>query len=365
MGINFEAYSNILKDLPQLPNIQVEAPTYFEIAGYPSLENVTSNILKFFLDPNEAHGLGTLFLKSLLLTAKAEIQENDLTNAEVNREVYTEKKYRIDLVVESPNMITGIENKLFANLNNDLDDYYSCLTKKSEGRRVLAVLLTLYPIDARKSTGNFIPITYKQYFDKLLSIIGGDLLKINNRYISFFLEFVRTINHLREENNMVDPAFIEWLEKHHGEVEKLYKQVGELKKELNSKAKRLGSLIDLQGYKEKGIEITQYIYDSFKDNLIGIDLVHDIKTKYFTLAIDTEIEVQEIYMEPWNRSKNSTNIREWLKRYKIPYENNGEKGAIFGKRFKYNDDLQIIQVQLQDLLDKVLKAVLVEKGKNK
>ncbi len=49
---------------------RIERPqTFMEIAGYPHYEDVCSNILKFFMDPEEAHGLRTLVLDAFLASA--------------------------------------------------------------------------------------------------------------------------------------------------------------------------------------------------------------------------------------------------------------------------------------------------------
>ena len=43
-----------------------EPPTLMQIAGFPNWENVYSNILAFFLDTNQDHGFGPLFIRSIL-----------------------------------------------------------------------------------------------------------------------------------------------------------------------------------------------------------------------------------------------------------------------------------------------------------
>jgi hypothetical protein len=52
--------SALLDDFSKLPDRVERGPTLMEIAGYPHYEIVCSNILAFYLDPEEPHGLGTL-----------------------------------------------------------------------------------------------------------------------------------------------------------------------------------------------------------------------------------------------------------------------------------------------------------------
>ena len=50
-----ESATKLLDDSQKLPN-RVERPrTFMEIAGYSHYENVCSNILAFFMDPEEPH----------------------------------------------------------------------------------------------------------------------------------------------------------------------------------------------------------------------------------------------------------------------------------------------------------------------
>jgi hypothetical protein len=367
MELDLVNCSTILVELRSLPKIKAQDLTYFEIAGYPSLENVTSNILSFFLDPNQSHGLNTLFVESLLIATNQDYHIEELIEIEVEREVYTDKKYRIDLVIESQSIIVGIENKLFANLNNDLENYKQHLLKNAGGKRVIPILLTLFPIDSKKNLEGFISVTYEKYFEVLLSSLGKNLLEANNRYISFFLEFIKTINNLTKETNiaMVNPAFINWLSKNQEDVNLLYQQIGEFKKELTKKAKQLGSLINLEGYEESGVKNTQWIWDAFHygKKIMAIDLVHDIETRDFPLAIDTMISASGIYMMLSNRKEKGQVLREWLTLNKIPFDDHGEKKAVYGKRFQYSEDIQLVQKQLQDLSDRVLKAVVEERRK--
>lgn len=190
--IDFEELTIELKKLKNQPKIVDEDPTYFEITGYPYLENVASNILGFFLDPNEAHGFGTLFLESFLSVIKENSSVEDFLEVEVERESYTDKNCRIDIVVKTNNLSLAIENKIYAKLNNDLSHYFDHLRKMSQGRRVFGFLLTLKPMTVPSSAKGFVNVTYENLFTELLNNSGKELLNINNRYFSLFIEFIKT-----------------------------------------------------------------------------------------------------------------------------------------------------------------------------
>ncbi len=89
-----ENATKLLDEFKKLPG-RVERPrTFMEIAGYPHYENACSNILAFFMDPEEPHGLGTLVLDALAVVgdiAAADIGVGG--NVSVEREVVTNKQH--------------------------------------------------------------------------------------------------------------------------------------------------------------------------------------------------------------------------------------------------------------------------------
>ncbi len=63
-SIDFEKLSVALKKATDI-EIKTRVKTFFDVSGFPHYENVISNILAFFFDVNEEHGLKDLWLKSL------------------------------------------------------------------------------------------------------------------------------------------------------------------------------------------------------------------------------------------------------------------------------------------------------------
>ena len=107
----------------------VDAPekkqNFFQIAGFPHYENVSSNVLKFFLS-------NKLILKSLLNCALIDFNIYDDSIHDVNREVLTENGNRIDIFVNTNKYIIGIENKINAGLDNPIDDYSNYLMDRAK-----------------------------------------------------------------------------------------------------------------------------------------------------------------------------------------------------------------------------------------
>ena len=98
--MDFDEISRLLDEFGRLPQAPRIEPTILEIAGYPHYENVASNILAFFLDPNSGHGFEVAVLGSLLAASGTEVLDSDLDDVCVDREAPTESG-RIDLLVET------------------------------------------------------------------------------------------------------------------------------------------------------------------------------------------------------------------------------------------------------------------------
>jgi hypothetical protein len=87
--VNFDDINRLLDEFARLPRLPEPDKTFMEIAGYPHYENVASNILEFFLNPENGTGLEALLLESLLASAGVKTSELDLEVTNVSREAPT------------------------------------------------------------------------------------------------------------------------------------------------------------------------------------------------------------------------------------------------------------------------------------
>ena len=103
MELQKREYDDIVAMIQQASNVSVKekAKTFFDVAGYPHYENVISNILAFFFNTREEHGLKDLWLKSLLdcynYKAKMNICLGEFEDIE--REHSTEENKRLDIII--------------------------------------------------------------------------------------------------------------------------------------------------------------------------------------------------------------------------------------------------------------------------
>src|ERR1041385_5227974 len=115
-----DEWNALLKQFVPSPKVN---KGFLQVAGRGNLENVTSNLLAFFLNPDENHGLGNIVLESLLelVCPATDSQGCRPGEVEIRREercilagqqscLRTDKK--LDIFIPLPKHVVGIENKV-------------------------------------------------------------------------------------------------------------------------------------------------------------------------------------------------------------------------------------------------------------
>jgi hypothetical protein len=111
--VDTQVAASLLDEFKKVQGRISRPQTFMEIGGYPHYENVCSNFLAFFFDPEGPHGLGSLFLDALVDSIGISGVEEGLGgNVSVEREVVTGAGNRTDLLVKSDSRAVLIENKI-------------------------------------------------------------------------------------------------------------------------------------------------------------------------------------------------------------------------------------------------------------
>ncbi len=141
--------------LSTFPPVREKRKNVFEIAGYPNWENVVSNMLSFYFGDGEQHKFGRILFDALLrlLHKKHPTIEID----RMREEGYTVKRERnyIDILIESDTNLTAvakswtilIENKIHADLYNDLESYWNTVASDIK----IGIVLTINPLSTEKT----------------------------------------------------------------------------------------------------------------------------------------------------------------------------------------------------------------------
>ncbi len=223
-----------------VPDIKEWETTFFDIARFPHYENVISNFYAYFLDPNEKHGLESLFLDAL-----QEIIGTSFVFAapEITREYYTASGMRIDVVIqgssdESYNTII-IENKMYHHLNNDLNDYYTEFKLADEFKK--GVVLTIQPLDTRDN--RFVNITHNQWIDKVWEMSGTTLFSISHESLFHLKQFTTNLKNFNMAHEIGE--YLDFYTDNFGFIQKVEKLKAQLEKHIWDEINRAWRLIEI------------------------------------------------------------------------------------------------------------------------
>lgn len=221
MNIDYETLKELLNKFNNSKikdTYNKEDKNLFEVAGYPHYENVVSNILSFYFDTEEEHGLKDYWIKSLLNCYKSknkysEVIGEKISTSNVLREYSNGSDKRIDLLIDCNSFIVLIENKIYASLYNDLDIYTEMVSNYLKdndniGVPILKIVLSLYEVSDIKSD-EVINITYEELFKELAK--NKTKYQINNKWSLLSEEFIENIKR-RKSYMKVNKKWIEFAE---------------------------------------------------------------------------------------------------------------------------------------------------------
>ena len=182
-------------------------------------ENKISQVLAYFLDENTNHGQGNIFLKEFVrIFYDGEIV---VQQVEIKCEKPIDYGRRIDIYIELKGLTIAVENKIWADdQNNQLNDYSEYLNEQSKGKYLLLYLnpygsepkpksISEELKDKLKSEEKLKIISYK---DDIISLINNWLMICEADNVSHFLkEFKKYLeikflgkNTLNMNNELID-----------------------------------------------------------------------------------------------------------------------------------------------------------------
>jgi hypothetical protein len=219
-----EEFQKLIDDFNALKVKERKGTTFLEIARLPHLENVWSNILAFYINPNNEHGLSELILNSFFDAINEHSKPNSSKILQVDTEYQTVSGKRIDIVVIADNFILGIENKVDAGLYNDLKDYSETIDILAHPQNLptYKILLSKYRNDLSKGYG-FVNIIYTDLIKSIKRNIGKHITYSDTKYLMFLFDFLKTIENNIDTHNMEDnPDIVNFF---HNNIEKISRLV--------------------------------------------------------------------------------------------------------------------------------------------
>jgi hypothetical protein len=296
-------FQDLLEKFNSLPKVETTSPTFMEIAGYPHYENVCSNILAFFFDTEEQHQYKELFLNSLLKCVNEELLSKDITTLNVYRERPTEKGNRLDLIIETEELIIGIENKIWAGLYNDLEDYSTFLTDKFK-KETVRIVLSLKTVPEFQLSGGFVNVTYSEFLENVKQDLGNQLISKNNRYLFQLIDFIETMqNHTK--NRAMNEKTLKFFIEEKEQIDNFLKEHEKVKNYIYSKLLDVRNILN-QRIEEEKIELVenkQWVWKKF-------DLVHDFSFEDgLVISVDTSFHLEGIKIKVWVRKGSANKVK--------------------------------------------------------
>ena len=245
---------NELELLKNLPAIEEREWSFLETIGASRKETIMANLLAYYFDPGKEHGLDDTFIKALLQTVpfylskkkKIKIDNNEkerdkhqekliqlkkFTNenysfnwANIIVEDSTDKNKRIDIVIETEDLVIAIEFKINHNLNNPLENYFNhiegidkngkrIVNAKNVGKQKYYVVLTpvwKYPEGKARNNKEFVQITLAGFIENVKKIVNdNDYYKGKENSHQFFIyqDLINTIENRGKEITMINTYF--------------------------------------------------------------------------------------------------------------------------------------------------------------
>lgn len=340
-----KALISLLEEFEKLPRIQ-ERYTFMEIAGFSSKEIASSNILSFFFNSQEVHNLNNLCVNSLLNCVRYDFRGKDTSTINVHREVQTSTGKRIDLLVECVDLIIVIENKIFASLYNDLNDYSNYADEKYPNKPNVKIILSLRNSDEELSSG-FFQTTHIELLEEIEKNLMCETVYPDEKYLIYLLDYKQTIQNLIKPNSM-NREMLELFGRKRDVILEFQAEKEKIDSFIYRKIDRLRGLVK---FKNLGYPVNQWVYRK------KYALVHDIKMKNgVIIAVDCELKYNGIEVRVWVR-KGNVNKKEYLKSldvYSDKYEVDEEKIVVL----KGNElDLLTPDDQIAERLSMILKKI--------
>lgn len=288
-------YLKLLLAYRALP-VRSRARTLMEVAGYPHYENVASNILAFFFQPSEEHGLGDLLITSLAWVVQ-ELEVECPSDVMVHREYGTSAGGRLDLLIVSDSLVIGIENKIYHHLANDFSDYGRVI--EETGPQAAARLkVVLSPRSIRGHEGmtqaGFVSLTYCQLWAIVRDRLGRRVHLANPKWLNYLIDFMETTTRISGESGELT-ANDEFLIQNNEIISQLINDRQDLLNRLNRMVLMLKEQFD-----EHAIMIPhmkeRWVYK-------GSCLVHDFASDGMCIALDLYVTIDGWELNFFNRPK--------------------------------------------------------------
>ena len=220
--LNFDWLTELTDKLPEIPR---QRENMFSIIGCSRKENAISNFLAFYFKKEEEHKFSTLLIDSLLdvvkekgVNFKRNLYDGDYS---VERETSTDSNKRIDVLLKNgEDWAIIIENKIGADLYNDLEDYWSFVNANNK----IGIVLSVQPVAASKMHERYINILHQDLVNKIKQNLPSCYLEADDRHLLFLKEYILNIESMYDAKNRdAMEETLKLFHQYHNKIEKIDK----------------------------------------------------------------------------------------------------------------------------------------------
>ncbi len=291
-----------------------------------------------------------------------EIADGFLQVERIEREAATERG-RIDIVVETNECIIGIENKIWAAVNNDFSDYQQTLENRANEReiRFIGILLSLKAIEPTKDS-DFENVTYDNFFKILLRDIGLRAVDGHQKYVNYLFDFIHTIQNLTR-NQMIDKEFLNFARENKDAIGSLLQRLADSRQGIKEKVSQLRESVSakLESEKPKYQNVTmRSVFQAQDPGIIEAALLTTITLDWHgnetRITVDTVLNLKgweiRIYLNCASDLKKKLSLL--LQESGISLQRGADKEEIVSLPF----DAKITEVEktIHDVVDKIAGA---------
>ena len=329
----FTEFSAVIED--------IDERAFYEILGFGHYENMTSNLLAYLFDDQEDHGLGNLFISSWF-EANGENIGPVYGIERIEREYTTSTSKRIDILIELPDRVVIIENKIYANLNNDLNDYYEFIQKEFKEKEVCLYVLSMSEMAAPTCRYPCKLITYQKFIGTVEAKLGKHILSANSKRLPQIIDYLNSIKRMAN-NKTIDKNFAEFCAKNKEVINSFISYFTEQTNSIDILVKNVHD-----GLKPKygNIEIWRGFviyrnYNLIDDGQISVDVIFNL----------TGIEVTVWERIPSDKSTNKFNQLKFKKGKSLTHE--GRILYISSDEFKITEDISHIIYRISHVYEEI------------
>jgi hypothetical protein len=291
----------------EIPKEPKRKKTWLEITKQPHYENVISNLYQFYLDNEEEHDLKDLFLTTFLEVIEERTGKKlEFSDYSVNTEISTNNNGRIDILIEENDASKAIiiENKIYHNLNNDLEDYWQSTLASPNNKA--GIVLSLNKVGINNS--NFFNLTHSEFMNRLKKNLGYYIEECDDRHSIFLKDFITNLSNLNNSHRNMET--IKFYFKYQNKIDQLVVLKDKATEHFISEIQKAISMLDTEFVSKKGKNTFNFRAPNCENIMFWIERYNDPGDVSFCIGLFTVNQNKKLLQNIFNNKEIETICKE-------------------------------------------------------